>query len=105
MSVPSWCRVGAECVCVDASPSYINGATLVKGRRYFIEAVHDTLSGVGLVLRGAPDSGFWLDGGWNVCRFRPPVAKKTMAEDVALIKSHLKAPPRSATKQRERADA
>ncbi len=113
MSVPSWARAGVvvECVNSELPPGYEDRSWSLQCTRYVVLAVvprsDNAISAVadsswGVVLRGCPNP-FMANGAFNINRFRPLVATKTEAEDVALFTDHLKA-PRSSTTKRERAD-
>lgn len=103
--VPSWARKGVKVVCIKrgawglvtgAPKTALDTTHPIFGEAYTIGEVDAEWTPVCLRLREFHDL-------YNIAEFRPLVSKKTMADDVALIKSHLKAPRSSATK-REGAD-
>jgi hypothetical protein len=115
VSVPSWARKGVKVVCIkrgrwttmvpgDVAPSF---GDLLTIREVFSEMGEPLLRFVEIenaISRLDRDTGLPSEPAFHASRFRPLVAKKTLAEDVALIKRHLKA-PRSSTTQKARADA
>lgn len=123
MSIPSWARKGVKVVYL-GPPSdrktWPEDVGFTVSRRPDVGAVYtirqvlvgphsiDHEIGVNIKLVEYRCSGKWPDGtpysdaAFAIESFRP--LQKTMAEDVALIKSHLKA-PRSSTTKRERSDA
>jgi hypothetical protein len=81
MSLPSWARVGAKVVCIDA----VGTPELVEGQTYTIEAVDDVPLRVGGFGVWLVDVGVMQDRvgsyfGFRLSRFRPLV---TIEDDIA----------------------
>lgn len=90
-ALPSWARVGAKVVCVDASHGdlYDKGPGLVLGEIYTLRAVTDVY---GPLCCNVVGDGFDFGEYMRLDRFRPAVEPKSEVEDLALFKHHLKTP-------------
>lgn len=86
-SLPSWARVGAKVVCVNASGSGDGKTPLIEGRTYTIRSINDELSTACAGIRLAEITNGRCPLGWewhyNITRFRPAVEPKSEAEDLA----------------------
>lgn len=101
-SIPSWARVGAKCVCwrEPAAGGYFTDSPGPEvGRVYTITRAEMGIHNISAVaLAEVPITHEGYEAGWELAAFRPLVSHKTLEEDVALIKSHLRStPPVSST--------
>lgn len=89
MSIPSWAKVGAKCICVDGrlyfwAPGVANSSRPpVKGEIYTIVASRIDIYGDARVfIEGCPNLKAFdpTDHGWGVERFRPV---KTIEDDIS----------------------
>jgi len=75
-AIPSWARVGAKVVCVDARPGTRNGAGgLVEGAEYTLSHVYVSIQG-----NAACKVTAFPNGRLRLSRFRPLVSQ---ADDIA----------------------
>lgn len=75
MTIPSWARVGAKVVCVDAA-KWRRTLPLTTGRIYTIRHIGECpISGVGVYLEEIANdcNGFGEEYGYRLDRFRPLV--------------------------------
>lgn len=95
MTIPSWAKPGAKCVCVDDSPGVSDGPKLTIGQTYTIRDAYWSPAFGRLHVRLCELKGrvsFYrglgiAEGGYRVDRFRPLVSR-TQEQDVALF-THL----------------
>lgn len=111
--VPSWCRLGAKVVCIDAGGLYrrdkLTGKDLgpippgypvpTADAIYTITSVLSYGVEPTVTLREVAEGFHGTRISWEVWRFRPLVPPKTEAEDVALFKQHLSAPQSTTTRE------
>jgi hypothetical protein len=94
-TLPSWARVGAKVVCVDAAGSGADKTPLTEGATYTIRSVTPalTLSTTCAGIRLAEITNGICARGWewhyNITRFRPLVDDEAQERDAAMFRKLL----------------
>lgn len=90
----SWAKVGAKCVCIDASGRdgvWLDGEAPIEGNTYTVRRAFVDSSGNFVIdfleLKRATNSILWLgyDTGYFVDRFRP-IVTRSIEQDVQMFK-------------------